>query len=640
MGSILLAFPPTFLVLVYWLAIAPGLAGWGLAVRAWSGDRECSLDRLVVSFWVGLVVVVGLLQLTHFVAPVKPYITGPMLVIGWVLLWHRGGAWRTWLATSLRARPRRVVLAILVALWVANRAIGPTESVDSGVYHVQAVRWNVEFPIVTGLANLNSQLGFNSSAWLYDAIFQAGPMNGRGNHGPTALLMLSLALLGGHATLRLLRRDPDVDEPCVFDAMLLAPVLHQILGLDSASFRTDFPTVGITLVAGSRAFRLLALQANSHSAFAELASVALLAAGGIVFKIPTLVLGTGLTLLCAWRWWTLKGEPGIRKLRHLVVVAIAPAIIVLTWAVRGVVICGYLAFPIPASAVDVPWRLPDFMTEALHAWVKQWAWHETLTPPEAYMGWEWVRPWIRNFAGHDPFKFVYPVVCCGGLIGIACVWRWKGRWTPWPSRYWLYPIPLAVALVAWFLTAPSARWANVLSWLMLAWVAAGLMIGGGWGKLDQDGQGWFPRSRAFWLAGAFAITLVIPPSLARLVRLNKVLDRGLVAVPEMLFFKAGPDRGFQPDPEVSLTTFTTDSGLVLTVPVDDDRVFEAPLPATPFPVKNLRLRRPNDLSSGFVLDGGTWAPLRHWPNKGNSWYDRWLFRREQAGQVPLGSPTR
>jgi hypothetical protein len=95
----------------------------------------------------------------------------------------------------------------------------------------------------------------------------------------------------------------------------------------------------------------------------------------------------------------------------------------------------------------------------------------------------------------------------------------------------------------------------------------------------------------------------------------------------MLFFPPGSDGGFHPNPPVELTKFVTDFGLELTVPVDDDRVFDAPLPATPHPVKNLRLRKPGDLSGGFELVGGTWDPPPTWPNKGNTWYEKWMQRR-------------
>ena len=49
--------------------------------------------------------------------------------------------------------PRRgtIVLLLLLALWIANRAIGPGNAEDSGLYHYRAIRWATAYPVVTGI---------------------------------------------------------------------------------------------------------------------------------------------------------------------------------------------------------------------------------------------------------------------------------------------------------------------------------------------------------------------------------------------------------------------------------------------------------------------------------------------------------
>ena len=39
------------------------------------------------------------------------------------------------------------------------------------------------------------------------------------------------------------------------------------------------------------------------------------------------------------------------------------------------------------------------------------------------------------------------------------------------------------------------------------------------------------------------------------------------------------------------------------MPVSGDRLYDSPLPATPEPLPNLRLRREGDIRSGFAIDG-------------------------------------
>ncbi len=613
------------LVLLFWVAVTPAFIGYGLGLRAWMGDREISADRVVVSFWLGLVAAVSILQVTHWLWPVQPYVTLPLLTVGWMLLLvGRGRRLGSWLIRSCTARPFTAAAIAIMVVWMSNRAIGPSEYQDSGMYHAQAVRWNVEYPIVTGLANLNTCLAFNSSAWLYDAMFEAGPLTGRGNHGPTSLLLVWLAVPGVIGTAKLLRRSEAAGPADLFDAVLLAPVVHLMLGPDTASYRTDIPCIGAILIAGERVYRAILLSnselpSRPRGLFTEFATVALLCSGAVVFKLPTAVLGAMLTAMAFWLWWRAASEPAAVRIRKAYVVVAACMAIGCVWIARGIVISGYPLFPMPGLSVPVSWRLPEHSVSAMHAWVKQWAWQETIRPELAFMGWEWVVPWLKSFARWDPFKFVYPSLISCGLAGIALLALLRHRCRAWPRNYTLFVIPLGVGLVAWFLTAPSSRWSNAMAWLFLSWLAGGLLIGVRWSS---------PR-RAVLIGGIFALSIVVPPVMVRLVVLHRLMERGPRAVLDMLFFPSGPDGGFHPNPPVELTKFVTDFGLELNVPVDDDRVFDAPLPATPHPVKNLRLRRPGDIAGGFEHVGGTWDPPPTWPNKGNTWYKKWIQRRAE-----------
>ncbi|MDR2953925.1 MAG: hypothetical protein LBV43_02460, partial [Prevotella sp.] len=53
---------------------------------------------------------------------------------------------------------------ILYTLFIGN-------SYDSAYYHYQNIRWNEEFSIIPGLANLEDRFGFNSNYFLLSAIF-------------------------------------------------------------------------------------------------------------------------------------------------------------------------------------------------------------------------------------------------------------------------------------------------------------------------------------------------------------------------------------------------------------------------------------------------------------------------------------
>src|SRR5688500_16524798 len=54
---------------------------------------------------------------------------------------------------------------------VAYLAAGPPLVYDTGFYHAQAVRWINEYPAVPGLANLHGRLAFNSSWFVWGALW-------------------------------------------------------------------------------------------------------------------------------------------------------------------------------------------------------------------------------------------------------------------------------------------------------------------------------------------------------------------------------------------------------------------------------------------------------------------------------------
>jgi hypothetical protein len=118
---------------------------------------------------------------------------------------------------------------------------------------------------------------------------------------------------------------------------------------------------------------------------------------------------------------------------------------------------------------------------------------------------------------------------------------------------------------------------------------------------------------ALWVLGAGAIVLIVDC----FVGLKKLTTACLILLTissiiwivimivyssSKLVIEPGKDHGFHPMPTVELKEFVTNSGLILYVPQKGDQCWDAPLPCTPYPKLNLRLRKEGDMSSGFMLD--------------------------------------
>jgi hypothetical protein len=70
------------------------------------------------------------------------------------------------------------------------------------------------------------------------------------------------------------------------------------------------------------------------------------------------------------------------------------------------------------------------------------------------------------------------------------------------------------------------------------------------------------------------------------------------------WIRSGEDCGLHAPPDPPLKSFVTRSGLLLYVPEKGDQCWDAPLPCTPYPNSDLRLRSQGDTSHGFMLEVG------------------------------------
>jgi hypothetical protein len=226
-----------------------------------------------------------------------------------------------------------------------------------------------------------------------------------------------------------------------------------------------------------------------------------------------------------------------------------------------------------------------------------------------------------------------------GLAGLALL-----------SLPWLTPGPLGAgrllglimapslaALVFWFFTAPDIKYALSYFWTL----AAGAVVIGASHRLDgplfrglglprSAPGGWTLLGCAILCGAVLGVCVLMRLPLLSLLTILWILAFAsvignnptgnslfceflpLCGLCVMLLFLAqqvipnvhnprGEAFGRAAIPVVPVTEFTTRSGLRLYIPVEALVVWDAPLPNTPFPNPDLRLRHKGDLSSGFAV---------------------------------------
>lgn len=616
-----------------WCLVGLGFVGIGLAVARGFGVTAIDARRCGMAFWTGFVLVLLFLQLWNFAFPVGEPTLALVLAAGAGGLIRCRRELRGWLGAIAWRRERLRLLGLaMVVLWVANQASGPATQHDSGLYHTQAVRWAATYPVVPGLAHLHGRLAFNNASLLYAALLDVGPWSGRASHLANGLLVSALlvqALGGGFGLGAASRRDRAAR---FFALLVVPPLVVSAMGEDVRSFATDLSLAAVLFAASVRLYAsLVAPDPDPRAERYDLIWVAWMLAAAVCIKLSAAVfaaLAWGLVLVS---WW--RGRERAPGPRHATVWLVAvPLALGATWLARGAILSGYPAYPVAVAGLPVDWRVPAEQAVAERAWIAHAA---RYFYTGLGVGWDWLEPWLRQRVG-SYYNHVRVLLPLGLVVGALLALLLPARRRPESSRGggsgWLLVVPAAGALVSWFFTAPSTRFAFPLIWILAATCVA---------------EVWRSRVLGEKTAPALAVALALTPLLLPAARL--VLDARGRSLPELLrayshavVTRPGPDRGLHPMSRPALRPYVTASGLVLAVPSDGARCWDAPLPCTPHPAPNLRLRRPGDLGSGFATDG-RWLAA-DWPNPESRFLalHRCLERARSRGGSPrecVAAPT-
>jgi hypothetical protein len=569
-------------VLATWALFAAAFVGVGLLVRRALGFRAGGAEAAFDAFWTGWAATIIFLQLWHLARPVNEWaalVVGAAALLGW-LVGARGKLHQPEAPARVVPRSRfglverkaaLISAAVLVAglIVLAGYALGPP-TYDTGLYHLNAVRWLKTYAIVPGLGNLHGRLAYNNSSFLYDALLDLGPWAWRGRHFANGLLLAALLARSALSLPRAFRAGDRLRPYHVLAAALAAPVFVEVGYRMASGYNPDLPAYVLGAVISLRLLRLLLEAETAEGLFL----IGLLAAVGTTVKLSFVALGATSLVVAA----AVVYRRGPVPVRAAAATLIAIVLAAVPWLARGVVLSGYPTYPAAFGAMPVDWRMPPELLEEERGVIAGWARDSSRPWREVVGGWEWLRPWWRRVS-YDRGRFVVPLALLVPAAALALLAR-RGRGRTGTGLPWLFLLPAGAGAVFWFLTAPDPRFAGAALWVL----GAGSLTLAAEEGFRRKALGPLPGLVVLVLCGAFPLV-----ALADAVRAEDF------------------SRGFTPTPVASLQTLRTRSGLEVYVPAgSEDRSFDAPLPATTPSLfrPDLRLRREGDLSSGFVLDGG------------------------------------
>lgn len=543
---------PLLTLIVLWIVLAAVWIGLGLAARRLLSPRRDTAPDLYGTLWAGFGLGLALLMVWHFFAPItlaSVVVLGTIAAVGWVDAAARGN-----LHALLLSHGRTITLLIAIPLTylLAQAAIAGNHHYDDGLYTIQELRWLREYPALRGLGNVNQRFGFNSAYTLYAAALDAVPALPNPRHiltGGMVWAFMLYALRSWEVVIVAHVRKPGRALRWSDYMLVMASpaVLAMSSGLGIAHLKNDLPILLLALVLAAQTLDVLQVPPATPDQSRWLAAqAALVAMGGVLIKLNMAVTAAGLLVAIAWALYRAHGwRPLLRPMLYLITISGL-------WLYRGVLLTGYLLFPLARFPVAVSWRMPADIVTREADYVQSWARQPQATPEEVLGNWDWVPRWWAFITNDHPTHHVGFVAALGLMLAalvLGMMLAARRRLSDWRAA--LVPLMGGVGVAFWWWSAPDLRFG-----LGPIWVLA---------------------------AGSWAALVALHPDNRLIPRAILAASLGLAIYALAVFdYPARPGgAGFPADDPYLVYQLTNAYGHTVHLPTVGDQCWDGPLPCSP-----------------------------------------------------------
>lgn len=440
---------------------------------------------------------------------------------------------------------------------------------DSGLYHLQAIKWLEQYPVVPGLGNLHGRLAFNSLWFLPSAFFSPAYAGLAPVSIPNSfcyLLTMAFFLSG------FIKTTGTRSIPGTLARLLLFGLIG--LGIAGNSY-SQLSSPGTDLLALLLIPLILVLALDTVEDWER--GLSNLTTWVILVLSIFLVLGklSTLPILFVPFYFLLRAyQPGFARLFLLVS---GLTFWSLPYFVRNIILSGYLVYPFPGlDLFNFDWKIPLAEVISEKNWIESWAripardQAEVLSLPFG----EWAQVWFTNQSVLNKFLLISLVALT--VFHLARLLFSYSRKTTVLNSYrpfWYLYLVMYLSVIYWFQTAPDFRFGYgfLISLLILLILPVAKINPAFLSKIRLKPA--FLLGLVTWQVLFLALTLVLRP-------LQDVLT--VPYGPEVVALKSSVVR--------EITVY---------FPATGDQCWNSAIPCTPYYRAGLGLRD-GTLSSGFT----------------------------------------
>lgn len=381
------------MIILFFLILLLALAGFAagtslLGCLSLNRHLERTADHAIVSVWAGIVVLANILLGISLFNPLSATVLSAAAILLIMLsIWPartRKEISAILFSSSIETRIGISAIALGVAVYCSQVIVW----YDSGLYHIQFIKWLSNFGLVPGLALIHWRLGIASSWFAIAAPLNHGILEGRIYSLPGGFclfMMLSHLCLAWRNVLN--KKGLQRDFFIIAAIMLALPVML-VWGMPNSP-TPDFPVIALEIVT---AWLLIIICTSEKKASATISGVnnvllvpIVLAAGAASIKLSAMPL-----LAIAYFLYVFKERFSISR---VVAGMFTAALLLLPLAAAGLQISGCFFFPSTLYCIDTPSSLGASLVAEKSKVIMEWAKWGGAPPPPGATG-NWLPAWL------------------------------------------------------------------------------------------------------------------------------------------------------------------------------------------------------------------------------------------------------